>query len=74
MKQLLINLITYLKRLSWIEEYYLLGQNKLSLLKDNISCFRNEICVGEFSENPEELWNTHKLKVMTRVCYFLINN
>jgi hypothetical protein len=48
----------------------LLGQNKLSLLKDNISCFRNEICVGEFSENPEDLWNARKLKVIIKDYYY----
>ena len=46
-----------------------MGQNYLSELKDIISCFRNEIRIGEFSENPDQIDNAPVLKVS--MYYFL---
>ena len=41
----------------------MLGKNYLTSLKDKISCFRNELFVGEFSENTDLLKSAMQLKV-----------
>lgn len=60
-----------LKKLTCSEEFLVLGQTHLHDLKDKINCFRDEIKVGEFSENPDEIKNASVLKV--NITSLLIN-
>ena len=58
----------FYKKLAWSEDYLVLGQNYLTSLKDKITCFRNEIRVGEFSENLDKARESPLLKV---ICFLL---
>ena len=53
----------FYKKLAWSEDYLVLGQNYLTSLKEKITCFRNEIRVGEFSENLDKAKESPLLKV-----------
>ena len=62
----------------WSEDFLVLGDCFLSELKDKITCYRNEIRIGEFSENPDELKNADVLKVCNQnifeTIFFLLND
>lgn len=58
----------------WSEDFLVLGDCFLSELKDKITCYRNEIRIGEFSENPDELKNADVLKVCNQNNFFLWND
>ena len=60
-----------LKKLSWSEEFLVLGQNYLTELKDKISCFRKDIKIGEFSENPDNVVNAPTMKVIYFILKFI---
>ena len=51
------------KKIACSEEFQVLGQNFLWELKDKIACFRDEIKVGEFSEDPDQIKSAPQLKV-----------
>lgn len=52
----------------------MLGENTLAELKDKISCFREEIRIGEFSEDPEKIVEAPAIKDLIKSGYFLIEN
>ena len=53
-----------MKKLAWSEDFLVLGQNRLSDLRDKISCYREEVRVGEFSEEPELINEAPLMKVI----------
>lgn len=56
-------LVSKYKKLVCSEEFVVLGHTYLHELKDKISCFRDEIKVGEFSHDPDQIKNVPVLKV-----------
>jgi len=65
---IIIVIFFFTKKLAWSEDYLVLGQNYLTSLKDKITCFRNEIRVGEFSENLDKAKESPLLKVWHFLC------
>jgi snRNA-activating protein complex subunit 3 len=62
------------RKLSWSEDILVLGETLLSDLKDKITCFRDEVRIGEMSAHPDELLNKPKLKDIVKSGYFFIEN
>ncbi|CAF0843034.1 unnamed protein product [Brachionus calyciflorus] len=63
-----------LRKLAWSEDFLVLGQNYLCELKDKITCHRDEIRIGEFSEDPESVKSAPSMKDFIKSGYFFIEN
>jgi snRNA-activating protein complex subunit 3 len=51
-----------------------LGENYLTELKDKITCFKNEIRVGEFSQDPDKIKDAPLMKDLIQSSFFFIEN
>ncbi len=51
-----------------------LGQNRLSDLRDKVACFRQEVRIGEFSARPEAVDSAPLMKDAIPAGYFLIED
>jgi len=49
------------------QEFHVLGQQKLTDLKDKIVCVSDHVAVGEFSENPNQ-----DIDILTKVIQYHI--
>jgi hypothetical protein len=59
---------------SFDKDFIVLGENYLTELKDKLSCFRNEIRVGEFSQNPDQIKEAPLMKDLIKSSFFFIEN
>ena len=58
----------------WSEDFLVLGESRLVDLKDKIGCFRNDIRIGEFSADPDQVKQAPIMREVITSGFFLIEN